>query len=284
MGIRNESWEHIVFAISVLAVAFIITRIQRFVVGRFFKSAARKLNVDHTRYNFFKNAIDFIIFLVALIIIFWSIPALHDFGMTLGASAGILAAIVGFASQSAFSNIISGVFLVIFKPFRVGDRIKVGQHYSGDVEDITLRHTVIRDFENKRVVIPNNVISNETIINATIIDEKVCMFMELTVTFESNIDKTMAVMAEEAVKNPLCIDNRSQEEAEHSKPVVVVRVIGFSDLGVQLRADAWARNAMEGFEMKCGLYKSYKERFAREGIALAFQPRVVINKNQETLS
>ena len=279
MNIMEEHLEQVVFAISVLAVAFIITRVQRYMVGRFFRSAARKLKVDHTRYNFFKNAIDFIIFLIALIIIFRSIPALRVYGTTLGAGAGVLAAIVGFASQSAFSNIISGIFLVIFKPFSVGDRIKVGQFYSGDVEDITLRHTVIKDFENKRVVIPNNVISNETIINSTLIDEKVVVFLELTITLESDMNKAMTIMKEEAIKNPLFIDNRSSEDLESNKPVVPVRVIGFSDLGVQLRADVWSRNAAQAFELKCSLYKTFKESFDSAGVSLAFPHRMVITKN-----
>src|SRR6478609_3772976 len=113
MNIVSDQWEPVLVAIAVVIIALILTRIQRFLVGRFFKAAAKKLKVDHTRYNFFKNAIDFVIFLVALIIIFMQFPALSVYGKTLGASAGILAAIIGFASQSAFSNIISGIFLVI---------------------------------------------------------------------------------------------------------------------------------------------------------------------------
>src|SRR6478735_4562543 len=249
----DKSWEEWVFAIVVLSIASVLTYVIRFVIGRFFRKAAIKLKVDHTRYNFLKNAVGFIVYLIAIIISFRSIPVLHDYGTTLLTGAGILAAIVGFASQSAFSNIISGFFLVIFKPFSVGDRIKVGQLYSGDVEDITLRHTVIKDFENKRVVIPNNVISNETIINSTLIDEKVCMLIELTISFESDIDKAIAIMREESVKNPLSIDNRTTEEIATNVPVVIVRRIGFSELGIQLRADAWARSASEGFELKCAL-------------------------------
>ena len=126
--------------------------------------------------------------------------------------AGIFAAIVGFASQSAFSNIVSGIFLVIFRPFSVGDRVKVGQLYNGDVEDITLRHTVIKDFENKRIVIPNTVISNEIIVNSTIIDEKVCMFLEFGISLESNIQKAQDIIQEEAMKSRYCIDNRTEEE------------------------------------------------------------------------
>ena len=165
MESMDKQWEQFAFAVIVLVVAFLLGRIVRFVVGRFFKAAARKLKVDPTRYNFFKNASDFIILLIAIVIIFRSIPSLRLLGNTLLTGAGILAAIVGFASQQAFSNIISGIFLVIFKPFSVGDRVKIGQLYNGDVEDITLRHVIIKDFENKRIVIPNTVISNEVIVN-----------------------------------------------------------------------------------------------------------------------
>ena len=190
----DKQWEQVVFALSVLAIAFLFGRIVRFILGRFFNAAARKLKVDPTKYNFFKNASDFLIFLVALVVIFRSIPALRTFGDTLLTGAGILAAIVGFASQSAFSNIVSGIFLVIFRPFSVGDRVKIGQLYTGDVEDITLRHTVIKDFENKRIVIPNTVISNEVIINATIIDEKVCMFIEMGMSLDSDISKVQQII------------------------------------------------------------------------------------------
>jgi small conductance mechanosensitive channel len=179
MNEMNKGWEGFIFAIIVLAIASVATYIIRFLIGRFFKKAALKLKVDPTRYNFLKNAVGFIVYLIAVIIIFRSISALRDYGTTLLTGAGILAAIVGFASQSAFSNIISGIFLVIFKPFSVGDRVRVGQLYTGDVEDITLRHTVIKDFENRRIVIPNTVISNETIINSTLTDEKICIFLEL---------------------------------------------------------------------------------------------------------
>lgn len=103
-------WESVVFALIVLAVAIILSRILKFAIDRFVKAAALKLKVDHTRYKFFKNATDFLIYLIATVVIFRSIPALRTYGNTLLASAGVLAAIVGFASQSAFSNIISGIF------------------------------------------------------------------------------------------------------------------------------------------------------------------------------
>jgi small conductance mechanosensitive channel len=199
---------------------------------------------------------------------------LHAFSTTLITGAGVLAAVVGFASQTAFSNIISGIFLVIFRPFSVGDRIKVGQNYTGDVEDITLRHTVIKDFENRRIIIPNAVISNETIINSTSIDEKLIMYIEATVTFETDISAAVQIIQEEAIKHPFCIDNRSAEELEREESQVMVRVISFTDNGVLLRGYAWARNATEGFELKCAVLKSVQERFMKEGITLASLYRI----------
>src|SRR3990172_8509923 len=105
----------------------------------------------------------------------------------------IIPAIVGFASQQAFSNIISGIFIVIFRPFRVNDIIKVGSLDAGMVEDITLRHTVIRSFENRRLISPNAVISEQTVLNSSIIVEKVCLFLYIGISFDSDVDKTIII-------------------------------------------------------------------------------------------
>lgn len=275
----DKIWEQVGFALLVLAIAFVVGRLIRFVIGRFFRRNAVKLKVDPTRYNFFKNAVDFITFLIAIIIIFRSIPPLHAFGTTLLTGAGILAAIVGFASQQAFSNIISGIFLVIFKPFSVGDRVRIGTLYTGDVEDITLRHVVIKDFENRRIVIPNSVISNETIVNSTITDEKVCMFVEFNISFEANIDKALTAMQETATVHPLCIDNRTEEEREKGEPKVLMRVLEITDFSVRLRAYTWARNPSEGFDLKCDLIKQIKERFDKENIEIPYPHRTVISRD-----
>ncbi len=278
----SKGWESIVFALIVLVIASVVTYIIRFLIGRFFKKAALKLKVDPTRYNFLKNAVGFIVYLIAVIVIFRSVPTLHDYGTTLLTGAGILAAIVGFASQSAFSNIVSGIFLVIFKPFSVGDRIRIGQLYTGDVEDITLRHTVIKDFENRRIVMPNTVISNETIINSTLTDETICIFLELNISFDSNIDTAIKIIQTEAIKHPFCLDNRNNAELDKGDPQVIVRVIGFGEFATQLRAYIWARNPSEGFEMKCDLNKSIKQQFDQQGIELPYPHRTIVNKNQST--
>jgi small conductance mechanosensitive channel len=268
-------WNYILLAAIVMGVAIIAGRVLRYLMGRFVKGASRKLKVDPTKYNFLKNAVEFIIYIIATIVIFNAIPPLRDYGTAIFAGAGVLAAIVGFASQSAFSNIVSGIFIVIFKPFSVGDRVRIGQLYQGDVEDITLRHTIIKDFENRRIVIPNSVMNSETIINSTLTQEKICMFIELGISFGSDTDRAMHIMQDEALRHPSCDDNRTAEEKSSDQPQVEVRLIGFTDSAQQLRAYVWAKDPSTGFNMKCDLHKSIKQRFDKEGVEIAYAQRVV---------
>ncbi len=274
----DKNWEQFFFVTAVLATTFIISLLLRFLVGRFIRGAARKLKVDPTRYNFFKNAVDFILFFVAIVVIFRSIPPLRTYGTGLLTGAGVLAAIVGFASQSAFSNIISGFFLVIFKPFSVGDRVKIGTSYTGDVEDITLRHTIIKDFENRRIIMPNSVISNETIINSTSIDEKICVFVELAVAVNTPLDKAILIIQLEAINHKYCIENRTDSEVARGEQPVMVRVLTFLNGGILLRAYVWTRNATDAFDLKCDLHKSIKEKFDKAGIELANLQYQVVTK------
>jgi small conductance mechanosensitive channel len=275
MKIMGNFWDDILFALLVLTVAFIIGRILRFAIGRFVRGASTKLKVDPTKYSFLKNAVEFIVYICALIIIFNSVPALKQYGTALFAGAGVLAAIVGFASQSAFSNIVSGIFIVIFRPFSVGDRVRVGQLYSGDVEDITLRHTVIKDFENRRIVIPNSVVNNETIINSTIAEEDLCMFVEVGITLDADVDQAMRIMQEEAIKHPECRDVRTPDEIESGEPQVVVRLVAITESALQLRGYAWAKDPTTGFILKCDLLRNIKKRFDEQGVQLAHPYRQV---------
>jgi small conductance mechanosensitive channel len=283
MFMRNNFWDYVFFALMVIVVAVVIGRTLRYIIGRGVKGATRKLNiVDPTKYNFLKNTVESIVYLSAFIIIFNDIPPLKKYGTALFAGAGVFAAIVGFASQSAFSNIISGIFIVIFRPFSVGDRVRIGQLYAGDVEDITLRHTIIKDFENRRIVIPNSVMNNETIINSTIVEEKVCIFIDIEITFESQAESALQIMREEAMNHPNCIDNRSEEAIAEGDPKVKVRLIDFTPAGQQLRAYVWAEDPSKGFEMKCDLLQSVKTRFDASRIQIASTSRTILIRENLT--
>ncbi|WP_299464404.1 mechanosensitive ion channel family protein [uncultured Microscilla sp.] len=250
-------------------------------MNKYFENAMHLLKGDPTNYNFFKNAVTFSVYMVALIVIFRSIPQLRNIGNTLVASAGILAAIVGFASQQAFSNIIGGVFIVLFKPFRVGDFIKVGKENPGTVEDITLRHTIINSLENRRIVIPNSIISSATILNSSITDERVCNFVEVDIGYNANINEAIQIMTEQALKHPNCIDNRTEEEIAEGVPQILVRVITLNNYSVTLRAYVWSENSGDGFTMKCDLLKQIKEAFSKHNIEIPYPYQNVLFRQNE---
>lgn len=272
--------DYMIMIIAILIMAFIILKIMRFFLKKALRKASEDLNSDPTKYNFLSNAMGFIIYLVALIVILYSIPELKQLGLTLFAGAGIFAAVLGFASQSAMSNIISGIFIVIFKPFRVGDIVNISSRFFGTVEDITLRHTVIRDIENKRFIIPNSVISSEVIHNYLINDEKVANQIYFGIGYSANIDQAMKIIREEAENHSNFLDNRTDEEKEEGVPKVIIRVMEWAESSINLRATIWSEEPAKGFEMKTDLLKSVKERFDQEGIEIPFPHRTVIMKKE----
>jgi small-conductance mechanosensitive channel len=167
---------------------------------------------------------------------------------------------------------------VIFKPYKIGDRILVRTDLNGVVEDINLRHTVIRNFENKRIIIPNSVISNEVVINSNYEDNQICKFINMGISYDSDIDLAKEIMRDEVEKHPLSVDARTDEQKEAGEPRVPVRVIMMGDSSVNLRAWSWANNPPDAFVMECDLLESIKKRFDKEGIEIPFPHRTLVYK------
>ncbi len=276
--LTSNTIKHLLFIVITLAVASVLLIVLRKIATKIINSNADKLKVDPTNFSFLKNSLSFIIYFIALIVIFRHIPSLRSFGSALFAGAGILAAIIGFASQKAFSNIITGIFILIFKPYRVGDVIEISNGRIGTVEEITLRHTVIKDFKNERIIVPNTVISDDIIINSSITDSKIQCRVEIRISYDSDIDLAMEIMRSECEKHPLLIDNRTHEDLANEVPLVRVAVIALADFSVNLRANAWTESFADAFQMRTDLLKSIKERFDREGVEIPFPYRTIVYK------
>jgi len=230
---------------------------------------------------FLKNSISFILYSVGIYWIFYNIPYFKTLGSALFAGAGIFAAVIGFASQKAFSNIISGLFILIFKPFRVGDIIEVSANSKGVVEEITLRHTVIRDYEFRRVVIPNAIISEQTIINSTITDEKIRKHIEIGISYESDIDLAIKIIQQVIENHPLVLDNRTNEEKELNEPIVPIKLIGLGDFAVTLKAYAWVKNNADSFALLTDSLYSIKKEFVKQGIDIPYPHRTIVYKDKK---
>ncbi|MEZ5002606.1 MAG: mechanosensitive ion channel family protein [Chitinophagales bacterium] len=261
-------------------ISFIIRRFLTVVIER----NSKKLRINATNFIFIKNSISFILYTFAIIWIFMKIPYFKSLGNTLFAGAGVIAAIIGFASQKAFSNIIGGIFILIFKPFSVGDIIEISNTRKGIIEEITLRHTIIRDFEFRRVVIPNSVISEETIINSSITDDKIRKHIEFGIAYDADVDLAIKIIRKVVENHPLCIDNRTEEEKLAGEPKVLVRVISLGDFSVNLKAYAWANDTIEAFNMQCDVLRAVKKEFDKQGIEIPFPYRTLVFKDKNLLS
>ena len=271
--------------ILTIAVTLAATILVAFVVNRLFRRAIeRRRRMEHgdtTTFQFLNNMSTALVVLVGIMIAVYAIPSLKAAATTILAGAGVLAVAVGFASQAALSNIISGIFVVVFKPFRIGDRVKF-RELEGIVEDITLRHTVIRNFENRRIIVPNSIISDEVIVNSDYGEDRICRFLDFGISYDSDVQLAKQILQEEAENHPHCLDTRTPEQVAEGVPKVGVRVVGLGDSSVNLRGFAWARNSAEGFAMSCDLFETVKARYDAAGIEIPFPHRTLVMKSGET--
>lgn len=266
---------------SYLALVVIITILAVTVSNLWFKHKVRKKienKEDPTNYKFLRYVAVFIIFIFGIVFASLAFPSLKGLAQTALGGAGVIALITGFAAQEALANVIGGLFIIAFKPFKIGDRVKVSDTMVGTVIDVTLRHTIIRNFENKMIVIPNAIINKEKLINYDLGEHKICELIEIGISYDSDIDLAKRIMQEECEKHPLIYDNRSPFEKKKGKPIVRTAVIELNEFSVTNRAWAWTLNYSDSFSLKCDVLESIKKRFDKEGIEIPYPYRTIVMK------
>lgn len=274
-----KSNEVIINVIGIVLITFIIGYVTNRFFLRLIRKASEQGNAKLTNYQFLRRFVVALIYIVGFSAAIYMIPPLKTMAGSILAGAGIFAVAIGFASQQALSNVVGGIFIVVFKPFQINDRLIVRGTMTGIVEDITLRHTVIRNFENQRIIIPNSVISEEILVNPDFVNDRICKYIDVGISYDSDIDLAKRIMAEEVEKHPFYIDPRSQVDIENGVPLVVVRVLALAESAVNLRAWAWAKDSPNGFVMSCDLYESIKKRFDKEGVEIPYPHRTIMMKN-----
>ncbi|MCB6366747.1 mechanosensitive ion channel family protein [Intestinibacillus massiliensis] len=208
-----------------------------------------------------------------------TIGAVQDILNKLLAAGGIITVVAGLASQEALGSMVSGIMILVFKPFTLGDVVRyVDNDISGVVEEITVHHTTIRTWENKRVIVPNSKMNSAIIENADYADSKVCVFLDIGITYESDIERAKDLLSAEIEKHPSFFDYRTVDDRMNGAPPVVVRVVELADSAVVLRAWLWARDNGTAAVMKSDLLQSVKGAYDRAGIDIAYPHLVVVNK------
>lgn len=254
-------------------VIYLFVRVLTGVTKYFFRRSLRrqgKLILDATKVSFMQRIVVTAIYVIGIAGFLSLIPGMEKVSNSILASAGIMAMAVGLASQDALSNIVGGLFIIFSHPFKLGDYIEVDNVINGTVLEITLRHTVIRDAENRMILVPNNKINSSTIINSSYGDTATCAFVEVGVSYTVDLNRAIDIMRDEVMKHPGLLDHRTEEEKKNGVPQVVVRVTNLGDSAITLRAYAWAATFGGAFALKCDLLKAVKERFDRENIEIPY--------------
>lgn len=265
------------YSFTVILFCWVLSRISRAIVIFFLRKRLTKEKFGVTRLKFTRNSLRFIFGLLGFLIIIFTVPIFRKQAGYIFSGAGILAAIVGFAAKDAISNLIGGLFIVLFRPFRVGDYIKLNDERMGIVDDITLRHTIITTFENTRLIIPNSVISTESVVNFTIHETKILSFNNFSIGLYSDIDLAKNIIKDEIAKLDFVIDNRTPEEILNGKPEFDVRLVDISESAILIRAYIWLSDPLKEFQMKSYLKESVHKKFIEKNIALPIPMRKIVD-------
>ena len=252
----NEWFSHPGARAALRAAAIAIAGV---VTGRIVGSRIARLALRPQHQFLARRLIVGVIYGVALV---WALSELGlSVGVILGA-AGVLTVAIGFAAQTAVSNLISGLFLVVERPFELGDVIETGNR-TGEVVAIDLMSTKLRTFDNLYVRIPNEVLLKAEVVNLTHYDIR-RHDLKLTVSYETDLDQLRDILLAAAKRVPLCLDEPA--------PAFLVLELGQSGIGVQY--SAWGHRTTF-IEMRNQLQREVVETFASAGIEIPFPQRAL---------
>ncbi len=181
-------------------------------------------------------------------------------------AAGFASIVVGLAAQSSLSNVISGIINSVSQPFRIGDAVTFRDEFCY-IEDMRLIHTIMRTWDNRRLVVPNSILQNEVIINYSMNDPSVLVPVPVQVSYESDISKAMQIMTDAARSHPDCIPSGDL-------PNTVVMEL--QDSGILLRLLSMAKDQSTAFGMTRDLLLEIKKDFDEQGIEIPYPKRQLV--------
>ena len=250
-------------------VTFLLVFVAVYVLGRLIVVplvsrvlAARDLD-KHAR-NPLKKVASIVVVFVAVGVAF----ALAGYGNILTALATVGAAAtlaIGFAMQDVLKNLVAGVFIFTDEPFRIGDWIE-WEDNAGVVEDISLRVSRVRTFDNELLTVPNSNLTDGVIKNPVAKGQFRLKFV-FGIGYDDDIDKATEIIIEEA----------EAHEGIMEDPAPTVRLVELGDSSVGLQSRIWIEDPSRADFVKTrGEYvQAVKQRFDKEGINIPYPNRTI---------
>jgi small conductance mechanosensitive channel len=182
-----------------------------------------------------------------------------------GVFAGAIVLAIGFAAQELLGNFVAGIFILKDRPFTVGDWIEWSDG-EGQVEDIDLRVTRVRTFDNERITVPNGDLANNAVKNP-VAYEKLRQKFVFGIGYDDDIDHAKNVILDEA----------RQHEEILADPAPDIRVTELADSYVGLQTRFWIGDpARSNFtRIRSELVQAVKERLDAEAIDMPYPYRTL---------
>ena len=254
----------IIYGIGVIVVAILVTKVVAALLAWYAETIAvrTETNLDNEFVPLLDRTIKIIVVALAMLII------LDAFGVDikgLVAVLGVGSLAIALAAQETLANMIGGFTIMIDRPFRIGDTVRLADDRRVVVHEIGIRSTKFRTYDNTLIVVPNAELIKSTIHNITYPMPRIRVKIDVGVSYGSDIDKVRDVMLDEAARHPNVL--------EEPEPRFLLNGFGDSSLDVSLRChvadpELYRRTPSE-------LRIAILERFRREGIEIPFPQRVI---------
>ncbi len=256
----------VLYGIKIIAAALIL------IVGRYLSTIVRRMirrlmvnrKVDDTLVGFASN-----LAYVALMT-FVIIAAISKLGIQTASFIAVIGAAglaVGLALQGSLSNFASGVLMLIFKPFKLGDFID-GGGVSGTVEEIGIFTTVLKSPDNKKIIVPNTPMMSGNIVNYSANDSRRVDIIA-SVAYSEDLDKVRKVLGEIL----------SNDERILKDPAPTIGVLELADSSINFAVRPWVKTA-DYWSVFFDIQERIKKAFDAQGITIPFpQQDVHIYKN-----
>ena len=217
MIIISETWknfgqlEQTLCALIIIIFIYVFTR--SIIIKQLEKISSKTSNdIDDRLVHFIKKFFGFVTFFLTVVVLLY----INNIEISpLLAGAGIASVALGFAAKETIADILAGIFLISDRPIRIGDRVKIdfiGRHWGawGDVVDIGIRRTRIRNTDGVVVIYPNSQLSNSIINNFSCEKKAVRVRIRFQVGYNADIDLTRKIAIESIQSIPEVIPDTVQ--------------------------------------------------------------------------
>ena len=242
--------------IGILLAAWILSRVIGALFHRFISSLGK---LSKLLEDFLVKAIRWIIMAIGIV---WALSALEVSIGPLVAVIGAAGFVVAFALQDSLGNFASGLMILGFKPYDIGDIVEAGG-VSGQVTSMNLVSTSIKTFDNKQMVVPNNKVWHDVITNATAATTR-RVDLEFGVGYTDDVDLAQSILAEIVNDHPLTL----------AEPAPVIKVHSLGDSSVNIICRPWV-NTSDYWTVYWDMTDTAKKRFDDAGISIPFPQRDV---------